>query len=166
MKSILNIFIPLFLFFGTFSLSAQDKREEGKTIFDSFKEKGIGKGTIVINQPDSIKNLVGSKKKGLYVEEINGEAFLSFPGFRIQVFSGNNQRLSKEEAFRKEKEVKEIFPDLSTYVTFTAPIWKLRVGNYRAYDEAHQMLHNLRSTFPEYGKEMYIVQEKISIPIY
>ena len=110
--------------------------------------------------------MVGAHKYGENVEQNGNDIFLKIQGFRTQVFSGNNQRKSKEEAFRKEKEIKELFPDVPTYVTYNAPFWKLRVGDFRSHEEAYQMMRQLMEAFPGFAKEMYIVKEEVKIPLY
>jgi len=157
--------LSFFLFFTVTSVFAQEELPV-KTIFDSLQESGLGKGDVVVHQSDAIKELVGARQFGANVERLNGEVFLKLEGFRAQVFSGNNQRSSKNEALQKEKEVKEVFPDVSTYVTYTAPFWKLRVGDFRTHEEADYILRQLKEAFPSYGKEMYIVQSEIKIPLY
>lgn len=161
-------FILLLLWLtGAFALSAQDtSAADGTTIFDALQSSGTGKGDVVIHQSDAIRKLVGARRYGANVERNNGDAFLVLDGYRTQVFIGNNQRTSKDEALKKEKEVKELFPDLPTYVTYTAPFWKLRVGDFRTHEEAYHLLRELTNAFPSYGKEMNIVREKIQIPLY
>ena len=105
------------------------------SIFDALEKSAPGEGSVVVHQSSAIRNLVGER------------------------------RASKDEAFLKEKEIKELFPDLSTYVTYTAPFWKLRVGDFRSHEEAYRMMRILMEAFPKYGKEMYIVREEIRIPL-
>lgn len=151
---------------GVFSLGAwAQSNESHQTIFDALQESAPGKGEVVIRQSPAIRNLVGVRKQGADVETSGDETFLKIQGFRAQVFSGNNQRKSKDEAFRKEKEIKELFPDLPTYVTYTAPFWKLRVGDFRTHEEAYHVQRMLMEAFPAYKKEMYIVKEEVKIPL-
>ncbi|MDY3068505.1 MAG: SPOR domain-containing protein [Parabacteroides sp.] len=135
------------------------------TIFDRLSSRQAGKGVVTVNQSDEIKRLVGARKYGKNVETTENETFLKIQGFRTQVFSGNNQRKSKDEAFKKEKEIKELFPDMPTYVTYNAPFWKLRVGDFRSHEEAYRTLRLLMDAFPSYAKEMYIVKEEVKIPL-
>jgi len=166
------VFALLLIF--SLSLSAQNGQVSSaagnggkvKTIFDSLEESGAGKGSVLIHQSDEIRRLVGARLHGANVEQADGGSFLVLDGFRAQIFSGNNQRLSKDEAFKKEKELLELYPDLSTYVTYTAPFWRLRVGDYRTHEEAYHTLRQLQQSFPSFAKEMYIVKEKIRIPLY
>lgn len=136
-----------------------------ETIFDALQTPEPGKGNVVVRQSAAIRDMVGKRLHGADVETTESETFLKVQGYRTQVFSGNNQRKSKDEAFRKEKEIKQLFPDVPTYVTYTAPFWKLRVGDFRSHEEAYHMMRLLIDAFPSYGKEMYIVKEEIKIPL-
>ena len=148
-----------FMMAGTSSLFAQTALEgERSTIFDALQRSGLGKGEVVINQSAAIREMVGERMRGANVETTDSLTFLKVQGYRTQVFSGNNQRVSKDEAFRKEKEIKELFPEIPTYVTYNAPFWKLRVGDFRSHEEAYHMMRLLMGAFPKYGKEMCIVR--------
>ena len=83
----------------------------------------------------------------------------------IRCIAVSYTHLSKDEAFRKEKEIKELFPDVSTYVTYNAPFWRLRIGDFRSHEEAYHMQRLLMDAFPAYRKEMYIVREEVKIPL-
>ena len=135
------------------------------TIFDAFQRPEAGKGIVAVHQSDAIERLIGERMRGANVETTDSLTYLKVPGFRTQVFSGNNQRASKDEAFRKEEEIKELFPDVPTYVTYDAPFWKLRVGDFRSHEEAYHLMRQLMKAFPAFGKEMYIVREEIQIPL-
>lgn len=149
------------------SLSAQTVATEvgRSTIFDALRRPAPGKGTVEVKQSDAIARMVGERMRGANVETTDSLTYLKVQGFRTQVFSGNNQRASKDEAFNKEKEIKELFPDVPTYVTYNAPFWKLRVGDFRSHEEAYHMMRLLMEAFPAFGKEMYIVREEIKIPL-
>ena len=83
-------------------------------------------------------------------------------GYRIQVFSDRNQRTAKGEALTKERSIKEAFPEMGTYITYDAPSWRLRVGDFRTRDEAVIRLGELREMFPGYAGEMIIVVDVIN----
>lgn len=162
-------FLSLFALLSASPIMSQEQdtipAEPAYTIFDDLAKHEAGKGVVTIHQSEAIRNLVGACKFGKDVETTDDETFLKIQGFRTQVFSGNNQRKSKDEAFNKEKEIKELFPELPTYVTYTAPFWKLRVGDFRSHEEAYQALRQLMAAFPAYAKEMYIVKEEVKIPL-
>ena len=135
------------------------------TILDALSRHGVGEGEVVVHQSAAIERMVGERMAGADVETTDSVTYLKIQGYRTQVFSGNNQRASKDEAFSKEKEIKELFPDVPTYVSYNAPFWKLRVGDFRSHEEAYHMMRQLMAAFPKYGKEMYIVREEIKIPL-
>lgn len=146
--------------------SAQTRVDESvQTIFDNLQMSEPGKGEVIINQPQALRNMIGVRLYGENVEKTDSTAFLKIQGFRAQVFSGNEQRKSKDEAFEKEKKIKDFFPGVPTYVSYTAPFWKLRVGDFRSHEEAYHMQRQLMTAFPSFGKEMNIVKEEVKIPL-
>lgn len=147
------------------TVNTEVKEEPVITIFDRLTKPEAGKGVVTIHQSEEIRAMIGAHKHGENVEQEGEATFLKIQGYRAQVFSGNNQRKSKDEAFRKESEIKELFPEVPTYVTYNAPFWKLRVGDFRSHEEAYQMLRLLMGAFPDYAKEMYIVKEEVKIPL-
>ncbi len=154
---------------GIPAVYAQDPAGAGQqghttTIFDELTKSEPGKGEVTIDQPQAIRNMVGSRQSGMNVVTSDGRSFLRLQGYRVQVFTGND-RTAKDEAFRKETEIKEAFPNLTTYVTFNAPFWRLRVGDYNSHEEAYFMQRQLSQAFPAYGKEMYIVREEVRVPL-
>lgn len=163
MKYILSLCILL----GASALSAQtDGGGQVEDIIDALQERVPGKGTVTVRGSDALRNMLGKRLHGEGVEKTDScAAFLKIQGYRTQVFSGNNQRKSKDEAFRKEKEIKELFPDVPTYVTYNAPFWRLRIGDFRSHEEAYHMQRLLMDAFPTYRKEMYIVREEVKIPL-
>ena len=84
-------------------------------------------------------------------------------GYRIRVYSGNQQNTSKSRAYGIQSEMNASMPELKTYVVFKTPNWRLLVGNYRTSEEANAMLRELRRQFPAYGKEMFVVKEEIEL---
>ena len=137
------------------------------TICDELGKKEPGKGMVEVYQDPAIRNMVGKRLSGDNIEKDkdNDQMFLKMQGFRVQVFTGNNQRKSKDRVTRAEKDIREIYPDLPAYVTYTAPFWRLRVGDFRSREEAYSLMRELREAFPEFAKEMYIVKDEVKIPL-
>jgi len=149
----LRLFILICLL--PFTIYAQDSSSEAKTetIVDRINKLEPGKGSVQVIQDESITNHLGRKSKKTAVNDAP-VTYVEMPGFRIQVFAGNNQRISKSEAYTKEADVKSVFPEMSTYVVFTAPFWRLRVGDFQTFQEAQRMMTKLRAEFPAFGREM------------
>lgn len=121
--------------------------------------QSLGEGEISIRQSDKIRQLIGRPLESTS----ESAAFITTLGYRIQCFSGNKQRLSKDEAFEKERKIKEQFSDYPTYITYNSPFWKLRLGDFKTFEEADEILRGMRKAFPEFSKEMFIVKEEIKI---
>ena len=81
-------------------------------------------------------------------------------GYRVQVFAGGNSRKDRQQAEQTGNSVKASFPETPVYVHFYSPRWICRVGNYRTYEEAHQMLVSLRKMG---FNQATIVKGKISV---
>ena len=81
-------------------------------------------------------------------------------GYRVQAFAGGNSRKDRQQAEQTRNSIKSHFPNVPVYVHFYSPRWICRVGNYRTYEEAHQMLVSLR----ELGfDQATIVKGKITV---
>jgi hypothetical protein len=65
-------------------------------------------------------------------------------GYRVQAFAGGNSRADRIKAEQIGNNIKAQYADVPVYVHFYSPRWICRVGNYRTYEEAHQMLLSLR----------------------
>ena len=66
-------------------------------------------------------------------------------GYRVQAFAGGNSRKDRQQAEQTRNAIKSHYPNVPVYVHFYSPRWICRVGNYRTYEEAHQMLVQLRN---------------------
>ena len=99
----------------------------------------------------------------LLKEKIYGKsAQIEINGFRVQIFSSNRQQTAKEEALVLEKKMTEAL-STAVYVAYIAPFWKVRLGNFRTYDEANAFKVQLITQFPELQGDTYIVRDKIKV---
>ncbi|MGN0234884.1 MAG: SPOR domain-containing protein [Paludibacteraceae bacterium] len=87
---------------------------------------------------------------------------MEIDGFRVQIFSSNRQQTAKEEALVLEKKMTEAL-SVAVYVTYIAPFWKVRLGNFRTYGEANDFKAQLVTQFPELQGDTYIVRDKIQV---
>jgi hypothetical protein len=85
-------------------------------------------------------------------------------GFRVQVFSSNTQRTARQEAFNHESNLKEAFPEMKVYVSYSSPFWKVRIGDFFTKEEARRFTEELLLKFPELKGETYTVRDQISVP--
>lgn len=135
------------------SLVAQERTQE-QDIFTQITTQSSG-GNVTITQPNWLRNLVGKTTFHTARSSVH-------MGYRIQVYT-SNMRGAKQEAYRLASRVRGAAPELSTYVTYSAPFWRLSVGDYGSRQEAQQQLNALRAAHPQLMREAYIVREKVRI---
>ncbi len=82
-------------------------------------------------------------------------------GYRVQVFAGGNSRNDRTKAQRIGNDIKQAFPELPVYVHFYSPRWICRVGNFRTFEEANNILHQIQKMG---YKQASIVSGKITVP--
>ena len=103
---------------------------------------------INILTPDS----VDTRKKIMKGYKVNG--------YRVQVFAGGNSRNDRIKTEKIGSEIKALFPDVPVYVHFYSPRWVCRMGNYRTYEEAHEMLTRVKNNGYESAT---IIKGKITV---
>lgn len=137
-------------------------------ILDELNTDVQGKGYVRVYEDESITHILGrpmGAPRTVYTTADGSVQYHKMRGFKIQVFSGNNQRTSRDEANSKQSLINKSYPDLETVVLFESPFWRLRVGNYETRREAEESMQELRKTFPSFGREMYVVVDEVKIPI-
>jgi hypothetical protein len=77
-------------------------------------------------------------------------------GFRVQIFSGSNRR----EAYNTQAKFQQDFPDIRSYVIYSDPNFKVRVGDFRTRLEAEKLQDQLKRSFDG----TFIITEKINPP--
>jgi hypothetical protein len=155
MKRIVVLFS---LITGLFCLSAI----QAQTIIEDLETPRPGEGIIHIQCDPAIKALIGVSSAHINADETN---YLKINGFRIQVFMGNNPKTAKGEAAHKEGLIRENFPEVTVHTTYQAPNWKVLVGDFTTKEEAIIFMQKIQKAFPDFGKEMYTVADKVNIPI-
>lgn len=152
----------------SFSQQTATNVDEKTSIVDELNTPRDGQGNVIIYQDEAIKGIVGKQyqvQRTIYTSADTGEQYVRMRGYKINVFSGNDQRRSKNEAYYKKGLVSSAFPDQQITVIFNAPFWRVRAGNFKTRDEAEQVLKEMKRAFPSFGREMYIVVDEVKIPI-
>ena len=123
------------------------------------QQKQQGKGTVTIHQSKEIDDLVNDPQPqannqqpqvSSLTPDANGQeptttATRKVTGYRVQAFAGGNSRKDRQTAEQISHNIKSQFPNISVYVHFYSPRWICRVGNFRTYEEAHQMMVRLQN---------------------
>ena len=160
--------ILLTLFCQVLSVAAQQSATSAsKSILEELNTARRGQGSVIVYEDEAIKGILAKPNSAnlpVYTSEDGATQYVKMRGFKIQVFSGNNQRKSKDEAYSKQRLINDRFEDIETVVYFKSPRWILRACNFRTREEADVMLKEIAKQFPSFGKEMYIVSDTVKIP--
>lgn len=84
-------------------------------------------------------------------------------GYRIQAFSDNDYRTAQSKAQQRAREIAMKFPQYRSYITYNAPSWRLRIGDFKNQKDAQAALQRIRAAFPTYGSSMVIVRDRINV---
>ena len=158
------LFLLLLVSAGANAQSSPQKKE----ILRELNSDVPGKGHVTVYEDESIAHVLGrstAPPRTVYTNADGSTHFYRARGYKIQAFSGNNQRTSKNEAQRKQQIINNAYPDHETIVLFESPFWRLRVGNFLSRGEAEEVLREMVKSFPSFGKEMYIVVDEVKIPV-
>ncbi|MCD8289978.1 MAG: SPOR domain-containing protein [Prevotella sp.] len=100
-----------------------------------------GKESVAIVKPEqssSESGIVNTDKKVM-------RNSTTMTGYRVQVYSGGNTRDDRNNAEQIGRAVKAKFPELPIYVHFYSPRWICRVGNFKTYQEADNVLKDIKA---------------------
>ena len=90
------------------------------------------------------------------------EEWIEVDGYRVQIYSSNRQQTAKSEALELEDRLKEKVSQ-TIYVQYLPPFWKVRIGDFREYEEAKEYKKEFVQQFPEMIGDTYIVRDKIKV---
>ncbi len=68
-------------------------------------------------------------------------------GYRIQIYSGSGST-AKKDALTAQNKFLELYPNEKIHVSYSAPFWRVRVGDYRYRSEAMRLLSRVKRQFP------------------
>lgn len=84
-------------------------------------------------------------------------------GYRIQAYSDNNFRTAKNSAKSRARTIAMKYPQYRSYLTYKAPFWRLKIGDFRTHGEAVKVLGQMRKSFPAFSGELSVVRDKINV---
>ena len=96
-------------------------------------------------------------------EAINGKReMVEIDGYRVQIYSSNQQQTAKSEALELESQLKDKL-NQAIYVQYLPPFWKVRLGDFRTYEEAKEYKKLFVQQYPHLLGDTYIVRDKIQV---
>lgn len=117
-----TIFTVLLVSFSTFNILAQ------------INETSIGRLNIISTQ--EVDRLI---RKHIFINEKTDEK----KGFRIQLKQSNQ----RDKVMQTKAKFLNVFPEMSTYVTYTPPYFKLRTGDFESRFDAFPVLQTVLNRF-------------------
>ena len=120
-------------------------------IFLSFSASAQTRGKVEVIKDPRIDTLIAKRA------DLNKAVGLGqVTGFRVQIFSGSNRR----DAYNTQSKFQQDFPDIRSYVIYSDPNFKVRVGDFRTRLEAEKLQDQLKRSFDG----TFIITEKINPP--
>ncbi len=88
--------------------------------------------------------------------------WVEIDGYRVQIYSSNQQQYAKAEALDLEAKLQDRVSH-TIYVQYISPFWKVRIGDFRSYDEAKEYKRIFVQQYPNMVGDTYIVRDKIKV---
>jgi hypothetical protein len=133
-----------------------------ETIINTLELSDDGAGRIVVKSDPAITALIGKPSSKVKSDSDNYD-IVKANGFRVLVFLGNDPKKSRSEAFARQNLIKTTFIDMATYIDYDAPNWKVLAGDFVTREDATLFKEKLQKEFPQFGKEIYIINDKINL---
>ena len=83
-------------------------------------------------------------------------------GYRIQVYFSSS-RQGRNEARSRAREVALKYPHYRTYISYVAPQWRLRIGDFKSKVEAQKALRKVKRSFPSFASDIILVTDNINV---
>lgn len=64
-------------------------------------------------------------------------------GFRVQIYAGT----SRNEAYAVQARFQRTYSDISTYISYTQPNYRVKVGDFRSRSDAQALMRELRKDY-------------------
>lgn len=116
-------------------------------------------GRVVIIQ-DKLVDTVLYQYEALRLRIMENPDNKAIPGYRIQIFfdSGIN---SSDRAKQARDEFQFRFPDILAYVSWKAPNYRVRVGDFKNRLEAEKVLQQIINDYPN----AWVIKDEINFPL-
>ena len=117
----------------------------------------------VVNLFPGVQVVQDSAMVMLLDEAVNGKhELVEMDGYRVQIYSSNQQQTAKSEALDLEQKLRDAV-NQTIYVQYIPPFWKVRIGDFRTYEEAKEYKKTFVQLFPDLTGDTYIVRDKIKV---
>lgn len=140
-----SVFLGLSFLLFSFAALAQNKKGNLEIVKDPMIDI-LQQSRIVFNNSLPEEATEVKNEKGTW-----GTAL----GFRIQIFSGS----SRNEAYAIQARFQQRYENINTYITYTQPNYRVKVGDFRSRSEAQSFMAELKRSYPSvflFTEQIYI----------
>jgi hypothetical protein len=117
----------------------------------------------ILDSLPGVQIIQDSAMNALLEEAVRGKReIVEIDGYRVQIYSSNQQQTAKAQALELEATVKPTI-DQPVYVQYLPPFWKVRIGDFRTVEEAKEYKKEFVQQYPQMVGETYIVRDKIQV---
>ena len=121
------------------------------TSFAQTDSSGIG---VLVHKDPRVDLLV---KKQASINIVSKKSIgRTMRGYRLMVLKTNK----REDAIAAKTKVYTYFPELKAYLTYQAPFFRLKAGNFKTKDEAEKYRKEMAPLFP---KGVFILNDTIEV---
>ena len=116
-------------------------------------------GFLSVIQDDQVDTVLKAYRN-LRMKVMENPDNKAIPGYRIQIFfdSGSN---SSDRARSARDGFSLLYPDVPAYVSWKAPNYRVRVGDFRSRLEAEKALQMIMIDYPN----AWVIKDEIDFPI-
>lgn len=109
------------------------------------------RGNVTIEKDDRIDLLI--KQRGAIVPPATAP---QITGYRIQLIFDSNKKLVDDS----RSKIVSSYPKMDTYITYNAPHFVLKIGDFRTKQDAERVRDGLLRDFPT----SFVIKETINLP--
>lgn len=116
-------------------------------------------GRVVVIQDERV-DIVLHDYKMLRMKIMGNPDNKAIPGYRIQIFfdSGLN---SSDRARQTRDEFLMTYPEIPAYISWKAPNYRVRIGDYKTRLEAERTMQLILSDYPN----AWVIKDEINFPL-
>ena len=144
----LALLVTCLTFAATLSAQTAPEKLRPRNILEALEQINPGEGFVTIIQDPDLRGVIGSAPapRGSSVLARDGNYSILY-GYRVQVFNSNLPN-AKSEAYARAEAIRRVAPTLS---------------NFTSQEEARSARARLMVALPAWGRESYVVREKVRI---
>ena len=160
----MRVFVVVSLFCIGLSCFAQDMVIDSVSVSDSVVVHDTLCAVLLtdvmenatVYQDSMVRQLMIDKQLGIQRGKVEVD------GFRVQVYSSNQQQIAKNESLILQQELEKVLSK-TVYTISEPPFWKVRIGDFLTREAALLYKNELVAQFPHLQSSAYVVPDKVIV---